>query len=141
MERTPVDTTTTIALLKDRLNENPADVQAAVALGNAYFDKQDAPQAIMYYLVALNINPDQPGVRTDMGTMLWRNENISLAEQAFRKVIQDSPDFGNAYVNLGYLLQYARNDLAQARKVWQSLVDKYPEQPAAVKAREILAGS
>lgn len=134
-----MDTTTTIALLKDRLNANPEDVQAAVALGNAYFDRQDAPQAIMYYLIALDIDPAQPGVRTDMGTMLWRNENVSLAEQAFRRVIQDHPDFGNAYINLGYLLQYARNDLLQAKQIWQSLVERHPNHPAAAKARDILA--
>jgi len=124
---------------KARLNENPNDAEAAATLGNIYYDMKDAPRAILYYLVTLGIDPDQPAVRTDMGAMLWQNGDVALAEQAFRRVIADHPGFGNAYINLGHLLREARKDTDQAREIWRTLVTNYPDDPAVAEAIRLLA--
>ena len=128
----------TVEALKDRLNKNSNDIDAAVSLGNIYFDSGDAGQAILYYRLALDINPNSPGVRTDMGTMYWRNNDINLAEKAFREAISNDASFGNAYVNLGLLLQRAKDNVAEARVVWQQLLTNHPNHPAAAKARELM---
>ena len=64
-----------VAELKQRLNTNSSDIEAAITLGNIYYDVGDPAQAILYYRQALDINPDVPGVLTDMGTMYWRNND------------------------------------------------------------------
>lgn len=128
----------TISLQKERLNADATDIDAALALGNFYYDKGDAAQAIVYYRIALDINPNLSGVRTDMGAMYWRNENLSHAEQAFRDAIAKDPSFGPAYINLGFLIQRAKGDLVGARAVWQQLLDANPAHEMASKARELL---
>lgn len=133
-----MDQNTTTALLKDRLNRDPRDVDAAVRLGNWYYDQGDAAQAILYYNAALQVDPNQPGVWTDMGAMYWRNDNLSLAEQAFRAAIKRAPDFGFAYVNLGLLLLHAKGDLAQARQVWTAIADRGGQDAASARAHELL---
>jgi len=70
--------------------------------------------------------------------MYWRNGDISLAEQAFREAIASDPGFGHAYVNLGLLLHRAKNDVREARAVWQKLLAVDPEHDVATKARELL---
>lgn len=132
------DTSFNIELLKNRLNNDIKDIEAAKSLGNIYYDKGDAAQAIVYYRHALELDPSLLGVRTDLGTMYWRNENISLAEQAFRDVISRQPGFGQACVNLGLLLQHARGNVEEARKVWQQVLDINPNHEMAGKARELL---
>ena len=127
-----------IEALKDRLNKNSNDIDAAVSLGNIYFDSGDAGQAILYYRLALDINPTSPGVRTDMGTMYWRNNDINLAEKSFREAIANDASFGNAYVNLGLLLHRAKDNVAEARVIWQQLLTNNPNHPAAAKARELM---
>jgi len=124
--------------LRARLNNDINDIDAAQSLGNAYYDRGDAGLAVLYYRHVLDINPALSGVRTDMGAMYWRNENISLAEQAFRDVIARDPGFGPAYVNLGMLLQLARNNLTEARAVWLQLININPEHEVAGKVRELL---
>lgn len=124
---------------KARLNENPNDAEAAATLGNIYYDLKDAPRAILYYLISLDIDPAQPAVRTDMGTMLWQNGDDGLAEHAFRRVIADHPGFGNAYINLGHLLQQARKDTAQAKEIWRILAVEYPNDSASAEAARLLA--
>ena len=127
-----------VAELKERLNRDGNDLDAAIALGNIFYDNNDVPQSILFYQRALAINPDMSGVRTDLGTMYWRNNDIALSEQAFREVIQRDPSFGHAYVNLGLLLHRARNNVAEARAVWQKLLDVNPGHEVAGKARELL---
>ena len=124
--------------LKERLNKDANDIEAAISLGNMCYDSGDAPSAILYYRLALDINPDLSGVRTDMGTMYWRNNDINLAEQAFREAIARDPSFGHAYVNLGLLLRHAKDNVVEARSVWQKLLDTNPDHDVADKARELL---
>ncbi len=128
----------TVAQLKERLNKDGSDIDAAISLGNIYYDNGEAGQSILYYQRALAINPDLSGVRTDLGTMYWRNDDISLAEQAFRDVIARDPSFGHAYVNLGLLLHRAKNNVTEARAAWQQLLAANPNHEVAAKARELL---
>jgi tetratricopeptide (TPR) repeat protein len=127
-----------VAELKARLNHDLDDIDAAIALGNFYYDQGDAGLSITYYRHALDINPDLASVRTDLGTMYWRNGDVSLAEQAFRRAIASDPGFGHAYLDLGLLLHRARNNVREARAVWQKLLDTDPENDVANRARELL---
>jgi tetratricopeptide (TPR) repeat protein len=133
-----MNTTNSVAQLKERLSKDSNDIDAATSLGNIFYDNGVAAQAILYYRRALDINPDLPGVRTDLGTMYWRNDDISLAEQAFRDAIARDPSFGHAYVNLGLLLHRAKDNVTEARAIWQKLLTINPEHDVATKARELL---
>jgi len=59
-----MNATNTVAQLKERLNKDGNDIDAAISLGNIFYDNGDAGQSILYYRRALDINPDLPGVRT-----------------------------------------------------------------------------
>jgi len=133
-----MDVNDTVAQLKARLNENGNDIEAAKSLGNIYYDAGDAGQAILYYRRVLDIDPDLSGVRTDLGTMYWRNDDISMAEQAFKDTIEREAGFGHAYVNLGLLLHRAKDDVIAAREIWQKLLSVNPDHAVAGKARELL---
>ncbi|WP_455206405.1 tetratricopeptide repeat protein [Kaarinaea lacus] len=127
-----------VTQLKQQLNDNPTDIEAAVILGNHYYDRGNAAQAIVYYQYALKLNPNQPGVQTDMATMYWDNGDIGIAEHNFREVIARYPDFANAYLNLGLLLFRGKQQLKEAAIMWQQLLDRCPEHPAAQKAQQLL---
>ena len=124
--------------LKKRLNENPADFEAASTLGNICYDNQEPAQAVVYYRIALDINPKSATVRTDMGTMYWQMDNVAHAEQEFRRVITENPGFGNAYLNLGFLLMHAKQEVKAARSIWTELITGWPKDAAAPKMRDLL---
>jgi len=127
-----------IGLLKERLSKDINDIEAALSLGNVYYDMNDAPRSIVYYRRVLDIDPSLSNARTDLGAMYWRNEDVGLAEQAFRDTITRDPGFGQAYVNLGLLLRHAKGNISEARVVWQQMLDANPEHALAEKARELL---
>jgi len=133
-----MDEKNSIGLLKERLNKDINDIEAALSLGNMYYDLNDAPRSIVYYRRVLDIDPTLSNARTDLGAMYWRNEDVGLAEQAFRDTISRDPGFGQAYVNLGLLLRHAKGNISEARAVWQQMLDANPEHALAEKARELL---
>ncbi len=133
-----MDRKTSEAILKNQLNVTPTDAKAAAALGNHYFDEQNAASAIAYYQLSLANDPNQPNVMTDMATMYWNNQDVGLAEHFFSKAIEQCPDFGNAYINLGLLYLHAKSDREQAKAKWQQLIALYPEHPAVAKANELI---
>jgi protein O-GlcNAc transferase len=133
-----MDEKNSIYQLKERLNKDINDIEAALSLGNVYYDMNDAPRSIIYYRRVLDINPALPSARTDLGAMYWRNDDIGLAEQAFRDAIASDSSFGQAYVNLGLLLHRAKGNVSEARAVWQKLLDVDPNHTLAEKARELL---
>lgn len=127
-----------IGAFKERLNRDIDDIEAALSLGNAYYDVNDAPSAILYYRRVLDINPDMPNVLTDMGAMYWRNDDIGLAEKAFRDAIAVDSVFGAAYLNLGFLLRDAKGNLTEARAIWNQFLEANPQHELAGKARDLL---
>lgn len=133
------DLNSEVQRLKELVNNNPDDVATIVRLGNMFYDLNDAAQAIVYYAQALRIDGNQPGVWTDLGTMYWRNGDVGFAERAYRQAIAISPGFGNAYLNLGLLCRDAKQDLRGASKLWKELIERYPQNPAATRARSLLA--
>lgn len=135
------DSKQAIDAYRSRLNSDANDLEAALALGNLFFDIGESAQAIVYYNIALGINPDQPGAKTDLGTVYWRNGDVSMAERCFTEVVEKYPGFGNAYINLGLLLVNARMEPKKGKAYWQELVENFPEHPAAAKARSLLTDS
>jgi len=127
-----------IGALKERLNRDIDDMDAALSLANAYYDVNDAPSAILYYRRVLDINPDMPNVLTDMGAMYWRNDDIGLAEKAFRDAIAVDSVFGAAYLNLGFLLRDAKGNLTEARAIWNQFLEVNPQHELAGKAKDLL---
>jgi tetratricopeptide (TPR) repeat protein len=77
------------------------DLDALRGLANVYFDRDDYARAIEWYSRYLKIEPDDPNVRTDLGTMHLYSGQIDAAVREYEKVIAADPKFYQAYFNLG----------------------------------------
>ncbi len=120
------------------LAEDPNNLAAVIALGNAYFDSGQWREAIRLYERALAINPRDCDVRTDMGTA-YRNlgrPDRALAE--YRRVLTLEPGHVNARYNLGIVYAYDLKDSAHAVRVWEDLLRLAPNHPQADTIREAI---
>ena len=122
-----------------RLEQNPGDFQTLIELANLNFDRDDFQGAIDYYSRALEINPDDATVRTDMGTALYYLDRVDFAAAEFEKSLSIDPTHPQALFNMGVLLLEERNDRAGALQLWERLVDANPGYPQIGMVREEIA--
>lgn len=121
----------------------PQDPQAWVQLGNANYDlgvlymQADKGQqaqdylnaAISAYEKALQQDPNNVAVRTDLATAAFYVHRDDLAQQNFQRVIAVNPQYANARYNYGVFLLHARHDSRGALEQWRQAL-RWEQDPA-----------
>jgi cytochrome c-type biogenesis protein CcmH/NrfG len=115
-----------IASLEKATLEKPADGQAWVELGHAYFDTGQAKQAISAYNKALELLPGDLNVMTDLGVMYHQDNQHQKAIDLFNQVLKLDPKHEQARFNKGVVLLTGLNDRKGALAEWRTLVQYHP---------------
>ena len=113
------------------LADDPHNMAAIIALGNAYFDAGQWKQAIRNYEQALLLDPSNADVITDMGTCY---RNLGMPDRAiaeYERALKSEPAHQNALFNLGVVYGYDRKDYASAIRYWEQLLHVSPKHPRA----------
>jgi tetratricopeptide (TPR) repeat protein len=120
------------------LAEDPNNLAAIVALGNAYFDSGQWKRAIKMYEHALRIDPRNADVRTDMGTSY---RNIGMPDRALAEyfaTLRQEPAHLNARYNMGIIYAYDKKDYKAAIHIWEELLRLAPNFPHADSMRSCI---
>ncbi|MBI1822247.1 MAG: tetratricopeptide repeat protein [Nitrospirae bacterium] len=120
-----------INVYKDRLKENPKDLEALIFLGNSNFDIKRFEKAKALYLQALSIDPKNPSVRTDLATCFRNLKQPDQAVAELRTVLALTPGHPPALFNLGVILLNDSGDKEGAIEAWQQLLETHPKHELA----------
>lgn len=126
-----------IGVLKQRLEQNPRDAQAAIQLGNLYMDARKFDQAISYYERALAIAPN-PDVSTDLGICYRAKGEPQRALEIFRSVSRANPQHWQSRFNEAIVLM-DMGDVDSARNIVTALQKQRPEDPDVKRFADLLA--
>ena len=127
------------APLLEAVNKDPNDFDSLVKLGNVYYDGQQFPSAIQYYERALVIHPDNPDVRTDMGTAYWYTGNAEKALAAMETSLKYRPGHPQTLFNLGWVRWQGKQDPKGAIEAWEQLLKANPEYPQKQQVEQYIA--
>ena len=127
------------APLLDAVNKDPKDFDSLVKLGNLFYDGKQFPNAIQYYARALAIHPDNPDVRTDMGTAYWYTGNADKALQAMETSLKYRPGHPQTLFNLGWVRWQGKQDPKGAIEAWQQLLKANPDYPQRQQVEQYIA--
>ncbi len=131
------------AQMADIMRTNdPAEL---VSMGNRFYDDHQVEAAIAAYEKALKLGPDNPDVRTDLGTM-YRERGLHSGNQAdldkaleeFTAALKLNPKHENALFNTGVVALDKKN-MAMAIGVWKKLIQQSPNSPMAAEAKKRIA--
>lgn len=127
------------APLLEAVNRNPNDYESLVKLGNVFYDGQQFPNAIQYYERALALHPENPDVRTDMGTAYWYTGNADKAVAAMETSLKYRPGHPQTLFNLGWVRWQGKGDAKGAVEAWQQLLKANPDYPQKQQVEQYIA--
>lgn len=127
------------APLLEAVNKDPNDYDSLVKLGNLYYDGQQFPNAIQYYERALVIHPENPDVRTDMGTAYWYTGNAEKALAAMEISLKYRPGHPQTLFNLGWVRWQGKDDPKGAVAAWEQLLKANPDYPQKQQVEQYIA--
>jgi cytochrome c-type biogenesis protein CcmH/NrfG len=127
------------APLLDVVNKDPKDYDALVKLGDLFYDGKQFPSAIQYYERALVIHPDNPDVRTDMGTAYWYTGNADKAVAELQTSLKYRPGHPQTLFNLGWVRWQGKTDPKGAVEAWEQLLKANPDYPQRQQVEQYIA--
>ena len=122
-----------VEALEKIIAKDPKNLRANIMLGNIYFDTGRNEEAVKAYRVALQVAPDNPDLRTDMGICLRRLGRVDEAIEEFRMASKSDPGHYQSRYNLGLTLLNDKKDLGGAIEAWEELLRAVPEFPGRDK--------
>lgn len=108
---------------REALSIDPDKEQLLAALGAASFNQGNYREALVYFTKYQALAPDDSLRNYDIGNVLLQMREYDKAIAAYRRAIENSVSFDEAYYNLGVC--YARTGrAAEAEEIYELLVKK-----------------
>jgi Flp pilus assembly protein TadD len=118
------------ALMRHRLENDPANFSAHFNLGVLLLGRKDASSAIAHLRESLRLEPEQPLAVNDLGAALELEGRVEDALEQFRSALRLQPDYTNARFNLANGLA-AQGKLEEAAANFRQALTTVPEDRAA----------
>lgn len=125
--------------LLEKLKADPQNAELLTSIGNIYYDTQQFPTAISYYLQCLKLQPENTGVRTDMATAYWYSGDTDTAISEFKKSLSYEPNKPNTLFNLGIVEWQGKMDIKSAVADWKKLLETNPNYQAKDTVLNLIA--
>jgi tetratricopeptide (TPR) repeat protein len=135
----PMEYQERIAANQKIVDADPKNEKVWIALGNDYFDLQQAQSAVDAYAKALALSPNNPDVLTDQGVMY---RQLGLFDQAlanFQKAGKLNPKHLQSFFNLGIVYSQDKKNPEAAAKAWAKVIEIDPNSPQGLQAQQFLA--
>src|SRR5258708_2016509 len=124
------DPAASLSQIEGELKQHPNSPKLYVALGLAYWDRNDYPHALEAFQRAVKLGPASAEAHNWLGVATLEKGDFPGAAAEFRKAIPLDPKYARAYANLGSAL--AKNgELAEAVEVFRKALVLEPKNAAA----------
>ncbi|MFZ0561057.1 MAG: tetratricopeptide repeat protein [Terriglobales bacterium] len=122
------------APLLEKLKTDPTNSDLLKQVGNIYEGTHQFKDAASYYDKALQVDPKNVGVRTQLASSLYYNGDVDGAISELQKSLQYDPKDANSLFNLGMIKWQGKQDSKGAIAAWQELLKSNPQLKAEQKA-------
>lgn len=115
------------APLLEQLKSNPKDDSVLSQLGALYSSAHQFQQSAEYYRKALEVDPKNLNIRTQLASSLYYGGDVDGALKQLQQVLKSDPKNANALFNLGMIKWKGKDDAAGAIATWQELLRTNPD--------------
>jgi cytochrome c-type biogenesis protein CcmH/NrfG len=122
------------APLLEKLKGDPNNSDLLIQVGNIYKSTHQFKEAASYYDKALQIDPKNVAIRTEMASCLYYNGDVDGAISQLQQSLRVDPKDANSLFNLGMIRWQGKQDSKGAVAAWQQLLKSNPQLSAERKA-------
>jgi cytochrome c-type biogenesis protein CcmH/NrfG len=122
------------APLVEKLKGDPNNSDLLIQVGNIYKATHQFKEAAAYYDKALQVDPKNVGIRTEMASCLYYNGDVDGAISQLQQALHYDPKDANSLFNLGMMKWRGKQDSKGAVAAWQQLLKSNPQLSAERKA-------
>jgi cytochrome c-type biogenesis protein CcmH/NrfG len=123
------------APLLEKLKSDPNNGGLLVQVGNIYKATHQFKEAVGYYEKALNVDPTNVPLRTEMASSMYYSGDIDGAIRQLQQTLRYDPKDANSLFNLGMIRWQGKQDAKGALAAWRQLLKSNPQLSADRKAR------
>jgi tetratricopeptide (TPR) repeat protein len=109
--------------------DKSTDVAPVVMLAEVYRNKENNEKAIEYFQKALELVPDNVGIRMKLADLYLKSGKYPEAITSYEKVLQQKSDFLPAMNNLAFLYTEEVENLDRALELANTVYRKLPDNP------------
>jgi len=122
------------APLLEKLKGDPNNSDLLIQVGNIYKATHQFKEAAGYYDKALQVEPKNVAIRTEMASCLYYNGDVDAALSQLQQSLHYDPKDANSLFNLGMIKWQGKQDSKGALVAWQELLKSNPQLSADRKA-------
>jgi cytochrome c-type biogenesis protein CcmH/NrfG len=122
------------APLLEKLKTDPNNTDTLFQVGVIYASTHQFKDAAGYYEKALQIDPKNVAVRTELASCMYYNGDVDGALSQLQQGLRYKPDDPNSLFNLGMIKWKGKQDSKGAVAAWQQLLRVNPQMSADRKA-------
>lgn len=123
------------APLLEKLKDDPKNGDLLILIGNIYKATHQFKEAAGYYGKALDVNPKNVAIRTEMASCMYYDGDVDGAINQLRQSLHYNPKDANSLFNLGMIEWQGKQDSKGAVEAWQQLLKSNPELSPERKAK------
>ncbi|MFZ0950632.1 MAG: tetratricopeptide repeat protein [Candidatus Sulfotelmatobacter sp.] len=117
---------TKAAPLLEKLKSDPKNSDLIFQIGNIYKGTHQFKEATGFYGQALQVNPKNVAIRTEMASCLYYDGDVDGAISQLQQALRYDPKDANSLFNLGMIKWQAKQDGPGALAAWQELLKSNP---------------
>ncbi len=125
--------------LLEKLKADPNNPALLNQVGMMYRATHQFKQAVTYYQKALEIDPKNAAVRTDLASCLYYEGDIDGALAQLNQSLTYDPKFAGALMNIGIIEWKGKNDPKSAVGAWKKLLKLNPDFPQRGQVEKLIA--
>lgn len=115
------------APLLARLKTNPNDISVLSQVATIYHGTHQFKEAASYYGKAVQADPKNVPLRTQLASSLYRSGDVDGALEQLNQALRYDPKDANCLFNLGRILLQGKGDAKGAMAAWQRLLKSNPQ--------------
>jgi cytochrome c-type biogenesis protein CcmH/NrfG len=127
-----------VTAFRSAADKDPKSAAPRSQLGDLYFNSERFDDSIKWYEQALALTPDDVRVSSQLAMAYYYTNQTDRALQQLERSVKMNPKHAEAWLNLGFVRAFGKQDLSGAEQAWQQAVKIAPEGPEGQAARRAI---